>query len=84
MEKIFEFTVLHKDWELDNEGWIEKQDDGKLKLMTTNHNSICEMCLDEINEKITETEKSLNDLKKAKTLVYATNQQIEGVTHESL
>ena len=41
--KIFEFTIMHIDWEMDNKGWVEKTDQGDLRLMTTNHGTEYEL-----------------------------------------
>lgn len=69
MNKIFEFIILHEGWEMDNKGWIEKQSNGILKLMTTGHGFKYEMSIEELSDKITETEKSLEGLKKAMDLI---------------
>lgn len=71
MSEIFSFTILRQGWESDNEGWIEKQSDGTLRLMTTNMGSKCEMPIEELDDHITETEMSLVGLKKAKNLMAA-------------
>lgn len=67
-KEIFRFKILHAGWELDNEGWIIEQD-GRRELRTTSHTSECEMSLRELEEKIIETQESLDGLLKAKTLM---------------
>jgi len=68
-KEIFRFKILHAGWELDNEGWIVEHEDGHRELRTTNHTSECEMSLRELEEKIIETQESLDGLLKAKTLM---------------
>ena len=68
-KEIFRFKILHAGWELDNEGWIIEHEDGRRALRTTSHTSECEMPLRELEEKIIETQESLDGLLKAKTLM---------------
>lgn len=68
-KEIFRFKVLHAGWELDNEGWIIENEDGRRELRTTSHTNECEMPVRELEEKIIETQESLDELLKAKTLM---------------
>ena len=49
----FTFVIMHAGWECDDKGWV--MHDGS--VFTTNHGSVCEMSVAEIEEKISETEK---------------------------
>ena len=69
MMQIYEFTILHEGWEMDNKGWIEQQPDGTLKLITTSHGRQYTMSYHELKEKIIETETSLKGLRRAMELM---------------
>ena len=71
MERIFTTRVLHDGWETDNEVWVEEDESGKRVLKTTNHGDEEDMGLDELKEKIEETESSLHGLREALKLVEA-------------
>jgi len=49
--------------------WIIEHEDGRRELRTTSHTSECEMPLRELEEKIIETQESLDGLLKAKALM---------------
>jgi hypothetical protein len=68
-KEIFRFKIMHSGWELDNEGWIVEHEDGRRELRTTSHTSECEMSSRELEDKITETQNSLNGLLKVKALM---------------
>ena len=55
---VYEFIVLHKGWEMDNEGWVTE--DGR--MWCTNHGGLYEMGATELHEFIDTTTKSLNQL----------------------
>lgn len=68
-KEIFRFKILHAGWELDNEGWIIEHEDGRRELRTTSHTSEYETPLRELEEKIIETQESLDVLLKAMALM---------------
>jgi hypothetical protein len=68
-KEIFRFKIMHLSWELDNEGWIIEHEDGRQELRTTSHTNECETSLKELEDKIVETQNSLNGLLKAKALM---------------
>lgn len=68
MALIHSATVLHSGWESDNELWvIEKA--GIRHLLTTSHGEDCTMKKEELLDKIEETRRSLDALKKAAQLM---------------
>ncbi len=69
MKKIFTFTILHNGWEMDNEGWIIKGDNGNLEAFTTSHGGERVLTPEYLHEKIQETESSLNEMKAARVLM---------------
>ena len=69
MKKIDEAVVLHKGWEMDNLAWVIENTDGTKELRTTSHGGEYTMGIDELDDKIAETQKSLDGLKRLKELV---------------
>jgi hypothetical protein len=69
MKKVGEAVVLHEGWEMDNRAWVIEDEFGTRELRTTSHGGECVMTMNELDEKIMETEKSLNGLKMIKALV---------------
>jgi len=61
--QIYIATVLHNGWELDNAAWVDEDANGNRELKTTNHGCNCTMSKEDLNHKIAETERSLNELK---------------------
>lgn len=68
-KKFFTARVLHDGWEMDNEAWIEKDQNGNNVLKTTSHGWECKMSVEDLKEKIAETENSLCGLREALRLV---------------
>lgn len=64
-EVIHTATILHEDWEMDNEGWIVKAADGTRTALTTNHGRLCPWTREEAEGKLAETEASAASLRKA-------------------
>lgn len=64
-EVLHTATILHKGWEMDNEGWIAKMEDGTTKAFTTSHGGVYPWTKEELEKKIAETENSLAELKRA-------------------
>jgi hypothetical protein len=58
-------TILHKGWEMDNEGWIIRFKGGIVQAITTNHGSPCPWTQEEAKASIAEAEASIESLKKA-------------------
>lgn len=71
LETIAIAKVLHDGWEMDTKMWIEGRKDGvgKKYLMTTDCGSPYETNLQELNEKIKETEESLQQLYNLKEIM---------------
>lgn len=69
MKKIAKAVVLHNGWEMDNEAWIEKDENKELHLFTTSHGGKREMTLERLDLKIEETQKSLNQLENLRSLI---------------
>ncbi len=69
MKKIDDAVVLHKGWEMDNLAWVIENTDGTKELRTTSHGAEYTMGIDELDDKIAETQKSLDGLKRLKELV---------------
>lgn len=71
-ESLFEFEVSFIGWEMDNDCWIVKTDKGN-SLVNTNHGKMILCSKNEadefISERISETEKILGDLFKARELL---------------
>ena len=67
-ETIFKATVMHNGWEMDNEAWILEYNGGYREIRTTSHGREYVMGVKELDEKIKETEGSLNGLIKLKKL----------------
>jgi len=55
-------TILHSGWEMDNEGWVVLLKNEDIKFLTTDHGSVSWWSIEEIEEKIEETSKSLKSL----------------------
>lgn len=64
-------VVLHDGWEMDNGMHITEASDGTRVAHWTNHNRPCLMSMKDIEDKIKETQDSLNDLQIAKYLLLA-------------
>ena len=60
-----EFVILHDGWEMDNKGWIDSDGNG----WTTNHGRVCRLMIEELQQKINETEASLSGLIKARDML---------------
>ncbi len=56
-------AVMHVGWELDNDAWAVKFDDGSIDLLTTNHGSISDGAREELQQKLEETEQSAAQLR---------------------
>jgi len=67
--RIIEFPILKMSDSDDNLGWIEKFNDGTLKLMTTYHENPCELTISELDESIEELEEIIKGLKSAKKIM---------------
>lgn len=65
VEIIHHFTILHKGWEMDNDGWIVSRSDGTLHYLTTSHGGWRIGTADDLIAVRKETEESLNGIKKA-------------------
>lgn len=61
-EVIQTATVLHRDWETDNDAYAVRMTDGTIKVLSTNNNGLCEMSCVEIADKLSETQASINQL----------------------
>ena len=61
-EVIQTATVLHRDWERDNEAYAVRMRDGTIKVLSTNNGGLCEMNCAEIADKLSETQSSINQL----------------------
>ena len=68
MKKIKLAVVLHNGWEMDNEAWIEQDENGENYLFTTSHGGKREMTIESLDLKIEETEKSLRQLNELRKL----------------
>lgn len=66
---IFEFSVLWKEWEGDAVAWIIERDDKTRYLRMTHHGSPYEAKQDELLERIDEYENTLNQTRKALSLL---------------
>lgn len=62
---VFRFRILHDEWDMDNEGWVEQDEHGKYKVFTTNHGYTVEMSRDELINKTLETLHSAMDMRNA-------------------
>ena len=58
-------TLLHRDWEMDNEGWIVELEDGRFVALTTDHGGVHTWTKQEAEEKLAETEASAASIRKA-------------------
>lgn len=61
-EVIQSATVLHRDWERDNDAWAVRMSDGTIKVLSTNDGGLCELSCVEIADKLSETQSSINQL----------------------
>ena len=62
---IHEASILHAGWEMDNEAWIVEMEGGEIVELTTSHGGICRWTRKEAEEKLAETEKSAESIRKA-------------------
>ena len=65
---ICKFPVLHKNWEMDGEGFVVEKDN-KRNVVLTNHNKPYLSSVQELQDKLAEYTKATFDTKKAITLV---------------
>ena len=61
---IYEFTILHDGWEMDNRGWVTK--DGR--IFTTSHGGPYEMEIGELEDEVRTHAKVLGRMLAAKEL----------------
>ena len=66
MKILEKAVVLHKGWDMDNLIWISQDDDGSLKLLSTNHGRERESSIGYIDSCIEDAQKSIDQLKKLK------------------
>jgi len=69
VKRIFEFTILHEGWEMDNDGWVTEDEKGVHELHTTNHGMATTMTKGELIGAIKETRDCLEGLLKAAELM---------------
>ena len=61
--------VLHKNWEMDNEGWIVELEDKTTAALTTSHGGLCEWSREEAEVQLKLTEDSVASLRRALELI---------------
>lgn len=70
-EIIHHFTIMHKGWEMDNDGWIVKDHSGKLRFLTTSHGRHYFSDLGEIEHIISQAQEAIDGAIKAKAFISA-------------
>ena len=66
MTIIHKFRILHDGWEMDNEGWVERDDaSGDISMHTTNHGGRCTLSGEDALSYIAEVEHSIAGTKEA-------------------
>lgn len=68
MKILEKAVVLHEGWDMDNLIWISQDDDGNLKLLSTNHGRECESSVNCIDSSIERAQDSIDQLKKLKAV----------------
>lgn len=69
---IYQFSVLHLGWEMDNTAWVIQKPDKSRKLIFTNHGSPYETDIAELVNKIQEYEKVTKEILAAITILQET------------
>jgi hypothetical protein len=69
MKTVKTATVMHNGWEMDNEAWVKRDNDGDLHLISTSHGRIKNMSLEQLDLKIKETQNSVDELNALRVLI---------------
>jgi len=69
MKTIKTAMVLHCGWEMDNEAWVKEDVMGRLHLFNTSHGSEREMTVEELDLKIEQAQRSIDELNALRELV---------------
>lgn len=62
-------TILHKGWETDNSGWVVEFIDGTKSILTTSHGGFYITKTNEFEEKLLETQQSVEGIKRMLEIV---------------
>jgi hypothetical protein len=69
MKKIYEFPILWSGWELDAEGWVALDDNGKMVIVLTNHGSEYVAAINDLPVKIRKYKTVIEATEKAPAMV---------------
>ena len=69
LKLLYEFTILHKGWEMDNSGFIVKDQYNKNLIILTSHENFYIGKKNQLEEKLLEYEKVIKETKEALVLL---------------